>query len=283
MHEYDIALKSILMRPGSALLTALTGSGSLRWLTVELPKVSNRRMDLMGEADDLSLWGIELQARNEKTFPFRMGSYLFSAAERNGRLHRQIVLYVGEARLRMKGRVDGPDISYRFHMVDIRDLDGELLLASDNLGDNVIAILTRLGSQPGTVRRILKRIAAGRPGERDRALTELMILAGLRRMRGEVARETKKMPILNDIMDKEVFGPLFREGKAAGRVEGRVQGRVEGRVEGQMEILLGQIEKRFGLVSPAVRKRLAVLKPDQLRQTGLRLLDAKRMEDLFGR
>ena len=82
----------------------------------------------------------------------------------------------------------------------------------------------------------------------------MMILAGLRKMRGEVARETKKMP-----------------GKAAGRVEG------------QMEILLGQIEKRFGLVSPAVRKRLAGLKPDQLRQAGLRLLDARRMEDLFGR
>src|SRR5713226_2795386 len=122
MHEYDVALKSILMRPGSGLLAALTGSSSLRWLNVELPKVNNRRVDLLGEDDDGGKVGIELQARNEKVFPFRMGSYLFSNAEVYGCLQRQIALYVGEAPLRMKNFVEGPNISYRFDMVDIRDL-----------------------------------------------------------------------------------------------------------------------------------------------------------------
>jgi hypothetical protein len=41
MHEYDVALKRILTRPGSALLFALTGAAKLRWLNVELPKVNN--------------------------------------------------------------------------------------------------------------------------------------------------------------------------------------------------------------------------------------------------
>jgi len=281
MHEYDVALKSILMRPGSALLTTLTGSSSLRWLNVELPKVNNRRMDLFGEADDGLRYGIELQARNEKKFPFRMGSYLFGAGERYGQLHRQIALYVGEAPLRMRNYVEGPSVSYRFDLVDIRDLDGEQLLASPNLGDNVVAILTRLSNRRDAVKRILKRIAAGKPGERDRAMAELLIVAGLRRLTGEVRREAAKMPILNDIMDNEVFGPLIRKGRAEGRAEGRLEGRVEGRVEGQLEILQGLVEKRFGRVPAATRKRLAGLTPDQLKAASLRVLDAKRIEDLF--
>ena len=52
MHEYDVALKRILTRPGSMLLTALTCSPSLRWLNVEAPLVRNLRVDLLGESPD---------------------------------------------------------------------------------------------------------------------------------------------------------------------------------------------------------------------------------------
>jgi hypothetical protein len=38
----------------------------------------------------------------------------------------------------MKNEIAGPGWAFRFHLVDIRDLDGELLLASDNPGDNVM-------------------------------------------------------------------------------------------------------------------------------------------------
>jgi len=81
------------------------------------------------------------------------------------------------------------------------------------------------------------------------------------------------MPILLDfehgIMDDEMFGPLNRKRLARGRVEG------------QVEILLSQIQKRFGRVPPAVSQRIAALKPAQLKRVGLRLLDAQRIEDLF--
>jgi len=65
------------------------------------------------------------------------------------------------------------------------------------------------------------------------------------------------MPIHLSIMDHEVFGPLIRQGLE--------QGLEQGRVEGQLEILLTQIEKRFGAVSPRIRKRLASLDHKQLK------------------
>jgi len=271
MHEYDVALKRILTRPGSGLLAALTGSAHLRWLNVELPKVSNLRVDLLGVTPNGEFIHFELQSRNERDFALRMAEYLFAIHRHCGRIPRQIVLYVGEKPLRMKNGISGPDLSFRFHLVDVRDLDGEPLLASKNLSDNVIAVLTRLGGEPGTVRRILQRIAEGPTAERGEALMELSILAGLRKLTGEVKREAKKMPIVEDIMDNEIFGPAIRKGLA------------QGRVEGQMEILQGQIEKRFGRVPPGIRQRLEALKPAQIKAASLRLLDAKRIEDLFAR
>ncbi len=236
MHEYDVALKISLQghgvtRPRSSILEQLTGASALKWINVEAPKVSNRRVDLPGELPDGNLVHIELQSRNQKNFPLRMAGYLFGIGLRYGRLPRQVALYVGEARLRMKDHAEGSDFFVRFHLVDIRDLDGERLLAGPNLGDNVLAVLTSLSERPKVVRRILERIAVGRPVERDQAPAELFIVAGLRKMEGEARREARKMPILNDIMDNEVIGPLIRQGRA----------------EGQLEIVLSQIEKRFGV------------------------------------
>ena len=45
----------------------------------------------------MELVHIELQSRNEKDFPLRMGEYSFAAALRYGRLPRQVALYVGSA------------------------------------------------------------------------------------------------------------------------------------------------------------------------------------------
>ena len=266
MHEYDLALKRILTRPGSILLAAITGSKSLRWLNVEAPLVRNLRVDLLGESPNGELVHIELQSRNEKDFPLRMGEYSFGVALRHGRLPRQVALYVGSEPLRMKNEIAGPGGVFRFHLVDIRALDGELLLASDNPGDNVIAILTRLGGEPDAIRRVLKRIAADPAEARDEALAELSILAGLRKLTAKVKREVN-MPIQEDIMDDEVWGPWI----------------LQKRADGKMAMPRRLIEKKFGGIPPQIRERLDALEPAQIEATGLRLLDAQRIEDLFAR
>ena len=138
-----------------------------------------------------------------------MGEYRFAIARRYGRLPRQIVLYVGEKPLQMKSSVADDDMTYRFHLVDIRDLDGEALLASQTPGDNVVALLTRLGDQPGVMRRIERRISRGPVADREEAQAELSILTGLRRLSGEIKREAK-MPITEDIMKNELIAPFYK-------------------------------------------------------------------------
>jgi hypothetical protein len=224
-------------------------------------------VDLLGESPDGELLHIELQSRNEKNFPLRMGEYSFGVALRHGRLPRQVALYTDAEPLRMRNEIAGPGGVFRFDLVDIRELDGEILLASENPGDNVIAILTGLGSAPDAVRRVLKRIAASPPEERDEALAELAIFTGLRKLDDELKREIKLMPIQEDIMENTIVGPMLRQAS----------------FNGQMRLILTLIEERFGSASPGIRHRLAALTPEDLEAAGRRILKAKRVEDLFSR
>ncbi len=157
------------------------GASSLKWINVEAPKVSNRRVDLLGELPDGNLVHIELQSRNaRRTSALRIAEYVRQSGGIAGELPRQVALSTSEmSPLRMKDHIEGLGVYVRFDLVDIRDLDGEQLLASANIGDNVLAVLTRIGSELKGVRRILERIAAGSPDERDEALAELFIFAGL--------------------------------------------------------------------------------------------------------
>jgi hypothetical protein len=50
----------------------LTSTAIEKWLDVELPKVQNIRVDLLGETGEASLVHLELQSRNDAAMPLRM-------------------------------------------------------------------------------------------------------------------------------------------------------------------------------------------------------------------
>ena len=83
------------------------------------------------------------------------------------RFPRQVLLYVGEAPLRMAKELRGDDVWFRYRAIDIRELDGERLLESEEVGDNVIAILARLRDDSGADRRSGGGGKGNRPGPVD--------------------------------------------------------------------------------------------------------------------
>ncbi len=261
MQEYDIALKLLLQ--GSAMLTMqqLAGSAVHQWLNVELPEVQSPRVDLLGETSSQSLIHIELQSTNDPTMPLRMAEYCLRVLRHFKRLPSQVLLYVGEPPLRMDGELSGPDVWFRYRVVDIRDLDGQQLLESPEVSDNVIALLTRLRDREEAVRRIVSRIANLEPGERETRLVQLLILAGLRRLEDKVEQEARTMPILNDILDNKVFGREFKRG--------------------EMTILRRQLEKRFGPLPGWAEERLAGYSISELEVLSLSVLDAQSLPDLL--
>ncbi|MDQ2899895.1 MAG: hypothetical protein M3Y07_08860 [Acidobacteriota bacterium] len=145
-----------------------------------------------------------------------------------------------------------PDVSFRYKVVDFRDLDGERLLASERVGDNVIAILTRLRDRGDAVREVVRRISELEGSQRELALEQLIISGGIRRLEEFIEREARKVPLLDDIMDNKVLGREYKRGLQ----------------EGELTLLRRQIEKRFGAVPNGTRNaRLAPARRDEPRRS----------------
>ncbi len=88
------------------------------------------------------------------------------------------------------------------------------------VGDNVIAILARLRDHGDAVRKIVERIASLPAPDREAALGQLLVLAGLRHLEESVEQEARKMPILKDILDNKVLGREFKRGVQEGELTG---------------------------------------------------------------
>jgi hypothetical protein len=270
MQEYDVALKVLLQSPARTTLRELTGMAIAKWLDVELPKVQNPRLDLLGETAGDELLHFELQSSNDSAMALRMAEYCLGVVRLFGRFPRQVLLYVGEAPLRMATKLSGGRLSFEYEAVDIRSLNGDRLLESEEVGDNVIAILAHLRDDKEAVRRIVTRLAGLAPTEQATALEQLFILAGLRRLEETVEQEVRKMPIHIDILENKVLGREFKKGLQ------------EGRQEGELAILRRQIEKRFGSLPAWAEQRLVGTSAEQLEGLATRVLDAASLEELLG-
>src|SRR5205807_9669039 len=103
MHEYDTVLKVLLQNSANSILERITGVRVARWFNVELPEVQQTRVDLLGESADETqgLLHLELQSTNDPQLPLRMAEYSLRVYRRFERFPQQIVLYVGEAEMRM--------------------------------------------------------------------------------------------------------------------------------------------------------------------------------------
>ena len=195
-----------------------------------------------------------------------MLEYGLAVLRKYHRYPTQVLLYVGERPARMKTELRGPHLEYSFRLVDVRDLDGERLLKTGRVDDNIVGILTRIPDQRQAARVVVQRIKRLRPGERQSALARVVILAGLRKTLSKIVEEeARKVPILNDILDHEVIGPEIKKGIQMG----------------ELKILRRQIKKRFGSVPNWAEERLAKLSAKELEELSVRVLDAKSIESLL--
>lgn len=94
------------------------------------------------------------------------------------------------------------------------------------------------------------------------------------------------MPILEDIMDHDLLGPLLRQGMAAGEIQGMEKGLetgiAKGRVEGERAFFQKLATRRFGTLPNWATERISQLGIGELEDLGVRLLDARSLEELFG-
>ena len=219
----DRVLKDLIQSPQSTLLEQLTGGIPVReFLNGELPKVMERRADLVARLIDGSIFHLEIQGQNDRQIAYRQGVYCLLIAQRYQRPVRQVVLYVGKAQLRMKAMLDagGTRVSYR--LIDIRELDSDTLLRSGHPADLVLAMLARGGED--RLHEIILRAAALEGSARMHVITQLTLLAGLRNLSESLRMEVKTMGsviinIRENAILRDIWDTVMAEGKAEGKAE----------------------------------------------------------------
>jgi predicted transposase YdaD len=279
VHDYDTVLKSLLTDSENSIFQLITGARHGRWLNVELPDVTQTRVDLLFEAieDTRRLIAMELQSTNDPNLPLRMAEYSLRVYRIHKQFPEQYVLYVGTDEMRIPSALLGPNHTCRYTIFDIREWDAETFLNRPFPADTVIAILARYSERPETIQRILARIAKLEMSALAAAFSKLMILAGIRELEEVVRTEAKHMPILNNIMDHKVIVPAIRQGLEQGRRESREAAKQEEAII----ILKRLISERFGALPVSAEERLSKLSTAELEDLGVRLFKVASMTDLF--
>jgi hypothetical protein len=75
LHEYDTVLKTLLQHSPNSIIRQITGTSIERWHNVEIPRVEQMRVDLLGEGANGELVHIELQSTNDPLMALRMAEY----------------------------------------------------------------------------------------------------------------------------------------------------------------------------------------------------------------
>jgi hypothetical protein len=196
--------------------------------------------------------------------PWCMLEYFYLLCQSYGQLLYQQDLHVGDAALSMAVRLAYPTPSFQYEAIDIRTLDGDTLLASAALEDNLLALLCRLANPREAIQRLLARLACVTGTARDDAIAQLLALAGLRHLHLLVLEETKHMPIISSIRENLFFREVFEEGKH--------ECHQESRQEEAVALLSRQLEHRFGPLPAATRQQIEAADTSTLETWSLRVL-----------
>ena len=269
------------------------------YLNVEVPKVRQRRVDLLIALADGALLHVEFQSAHDQHIGYRMMEYWALIKRRHGRPLRQVVVFVGQG-ARVPDRVEEDGQIFRYEVLDLRDIPAEDLIETGNPGDLALAVLANGGN--ARLREIVQRAAAMKGVQRKRLLAKILILSGLRGAAQKVELEMKHMGVIIDVTKNPVLMRMYREaqqiaqqeaeqkvraeaeaaGRAKGMAEGRAEGRAEGMAEGESEILRKQLTAKFGSLPRWAAGRVSKATPTQIERWARKILVADTLEGVLG-
>ena len=113
-------------------------------------------------------------------------------------------------------------MAYRFEIVNRRDYDAELLLASEDWADTALALLAK-GDREKALATAVLRLREMQSDERAWASGTLLLLSGIQGIE-EAVNERMREAGMIDLMENKVLAPLILQQYEKGRDEGLQQG-----------------------------------------------------------
>jgi len=244
MPSKDITIRDIFEEIPQRLSKILAPAPIKELLPTNFPS-TELRVDFLARLEDDSILHIEFQSFNDTNMPFRMLRYYLAILERYPSSPiKQLLVYVGNRKLRMKSRLRIRNLTFSYEILDIRQIDCKLLLESPDPMDRLLACLCKVEDEVYLIEKLIKTMEGMNEEERKDYLLKALTLTELRpNLRIKLTEEVKPMPIVvrpEDIklpkrkLRKDVLYRLgLEEGKQIGIEEGRKEGEVIGIEKGK--------------------------------------------------
>ncbi|WPM32935.1 Rpn family recombination-promoting nuclease/putative transposase [Hydrogenobacter sp. T-2] len=279
MSSKDITLKDIFEEIPHRLSKILSPAPIKELLPTSLPS-TELRVDFLARLEDESVLHIEFQSFNDPNMPFRMLRYYLAILDRYPTSPiKQLLVYVGNRKLRMKSKLRLRNLTFSYEILDIRQIDCRVLLESPDPMDRLLACLCKVEDEVYLIEKLIKTMEGMNEEERKDYLLKALTLTELRpNLRIRLTEEVKHMPIVvrpedvrlpkkklkKDILyrlgleegkkEGEIIG--IEKGKQIGLEEGKQIGIEEGLLKSAQEMLIAIIEGKLGYVPEEIVNRI---------------------------
>ena len=251
------------------------------WLLGEpitLTKLSPTELSLEPiRADSLILLGsdtvvlqLEFQTEPDPTMAFRMADYRIRLLRRFPvKEIRQIVIYLkaSGSDFVFQTVYEAPGLRAEFEVVRLWERPTEPFLESTGLLP--LAVLTNTPDRAQTLRQVAAKV---------NAILEQRVQSNVAASAGILAGLLLERDIINQVLRRDIMqqSVIYQEWKE----EFLQEGRQEGEQIGESRLVLRQLTRRIGDVSPALRSQVQALTLAQLESLGEALLDFSEVWDL---
>ena len=216
----------------------------------------------------------EFQTVGDETMPFRMADYYLRLKRKfPERTIQQVVIYLKRtaSNLVKQTSYTTPVMTHQFRVIRLWEEPVEVFLSTPGLLP--YAVLSRASDKESVLAQVvseLEQITDSR--EQSNLVAATSILAGLE-LEEQVIRQLFRSPIMRE---STMYQAILREGEAKGLQLGLTQGRT---VEGKT-LVLKQLTRKLGSLSPEITTKVSALSLEDLEALGEALLDFTSVEDL---
>jgi predicted transposase/invertase (TIGR01784 family) len=233
----------------------------IEFVDKELQRVEKREADIVALCNIngiKSILHIEIQNSNDKFMAKRMLRYYIDIKFIYDNIPiYQYLIYIGKPKLKMDNFIKDIDVSFKYNIINMKDIDCEKFIKQDTPDALVLSILCDFKNKNkiDIIKYILVRLKELTKDD-EYALSHYMLILETLSQNRNLQTEIKEVDkMLREINYKElpITGKYYREGIKEGEEKGRIEGEVKGRIEGAIVLI-----DKFGLSFEAVSKELNI-------------------------
>jgi predicted transposase/invertase (TIGR01784 family) len=248
---YDRTLRELFQTVPKALIKLLVNKEIKEVLETSFPKGEERRVDLLTRLEDDTLFHLEIQSINDTLMSKRMLKYGSLIYENYDEFPLQMVLYVGDRDIKIESKIKENNLRYNYEVRDIREFDCSKLIESDDITDNIIAILCNIKDIDRLFAKLQEKLLKLDNKKREDYLRKLFYLLRLRPDIYDIYKKKQQEELGMPFIIEKERDPLYKDGLRKGQKEQKVS-IAKAMLEQKMDIKL--IVKLTGLSKNEIEK-----------------------------